>query len=38
MKKKVFTEEDRELAKGPYMDSPDAVETDKSAYLICMRI
>lgn len=29
MKKKVFTEEDRELAKGPYMDSPDAVQTDK---------
>lgn len=29
MKKKVFTEEDRRLAKGPYMHNPDAVQTDK---------
>lgn len=29
MKKKVFTEEDRELAAGPYRDNPEGVATDK---------
>lgn len=29
MKKKVFTEEDRELAPGPIGDNPDNVKTDK---------
>ncbi|MFX3675138.1 MAG: hypothetical protein ACE3JQ_11940 [Paenisporosarcina sp.] len=29
MKKKVFTEEDRELATGPYGDNPENVNTDK---------
>ena len=29
MKKKVFTEEDRELATGPYLDNPEEVNTDK---------
>jgi hypothetical protein len=29
MKKKVFTEENRELATGPYLDNPEQVDTDK---------
>ncbi|QBP42755.1 hypothetical protein [Paenisporosarcina antarctica] len=29
MKKKVFTEEDRQLAPGPFGDNPDNVKTDK---------
>jgi len=29
MKKKVFTEEDRKLATGPYLDNPEQVDTDK---------
>ena len=29
MKKRVFTEDDRELAAGPYLDNPEQVETDK---------
>lgn len=29
MKKKVFTEKDRQLASGPALDNPEQVETDK---------
>lgn len=30
-KKKVFTEEDRKDARGPYMDNPENLKTDKES-------